>query len=77
MTLTSAPGDPEEGVEANEEYRCVLQTKLDQMSLLYAPEVDCADSEMFEEGFQDLSSFVMVKCCKELVEPFKIKSHKR
>lgn len=28
--------------------------------------VDGADPELFEEDFQDLSSFVTVKCCKEI-----------
>lgn len=50
---------------------------MDQTSLVYAPEVDCADPELFEEDFRDLSGFVTVKCCKEVTEPFRIKCHKK
>ncbi|XP_042219416.1 decapping and exoribonuclease protein-like, partial [Homarus americanus] len=70
-------GDPEGGIQANEEYRCVLKVMMDQTTMVFAPEVDCADPYLYEEGFKDLSGFVMVKCCRELTEDYKIKTHKR
>ncbi|XP_045583872.2 decapping and exoribonuclease protein isoform X1 [Procambarus clarkii] len=70
-------GDPDDGVQANEEYRVAMKLMVDQTSLLFAPEVDCADPYLYEEDFKDLSSFVLVKCCRELKEPHKLKNHKR
>lgn len=70
-------GDPEDGIDANEEYRCVLKTMMGETSLLYAPEVDCADPEEFDEEFDNLDAFILVKCCKELKEHKKKINHKR
>ncbi|XP_068214766.1 uncharacterized protein [Palaemon carinicauda] len=70
-------GDPEAGVDANEEYRVVLKNKIGEISLLYAPEVDCVDPERFEEDFKDMEAFVLVKCCRELTDSKRARNHKR
>lgn len=70
-------GDPEKGVDANEEYRVVLKNQIGKISLLYAPEVDCVNPELFEEDFKDMDAFVLVKCCRELTESKREKNHKR
>lgn len=70
-------GEPDEGILANEEYRCALRVKVDENSLLFAPEVDCADPCLYEEDFKDLSAFITVKCCKENVDHRKLHSFKR
>ena len=70
-------GNPEAGMNANEEYRCVLKTRLGDMSLLYATATDCVDPELYEEDFEDLGAFVLVKCCKELTDPRRTRNHKR
>ncbi|KAK4322267.1 hypothetical protein Pmani_006967 [Petrolisthes manimaculis] len=72
-------GDPDEGVCANEEFRCVLKVKVDNFSCLLAPEVDGADPELFEEDFKDLSSFITVKCSKEVdtTDAFKVECFRK
>ncbi|KAK3880153.1 hypothetical protein Pcinc_015324 [Petrolisthes cinctipes] len=72
-------GDPDEGVCANEEFRCVLKVKVDNFSCLLAPEVDCADPELFEEDFKDLSSFITVKCNREVdtADAFKVECFRK
>lgn len=70
-------GKPEENVVANEEYRCVLRMKVDQISLIHASKLDFADPEQFEEDFKDLNGFLMVSCAKEVKTPFSMKSYKK
>lgn len=70
-------GDPEDGWDANDEYRCVLKTMLGETSLLHAPNIHWADPEQFHEDFEDLDAFLSVRCCRELTEQNKILSHKR
>ncbi|CAL4099079.1 unnamed protein product [Meganyctiphanes norvegica] len=52
--------------EASSSAHCVLRTQLDDLELLYAPDVDCADPEKFQESFEDLSNFINIETCKEL-----------
>ncbi|XP_047475778.1 decapping and exoribonuclease protein-like isoform X2 [Penaeus chinensis] len=43
----------------------------------YMKGVDCADSEEFEEDYQDLRAFVTVKCSRENTEEHKMRNYRR
>ncbi|XP_068215357.1 decapping and exoribonuclease protein-like [Palaemon carinicauda] len=70
-------GDPEDGVDANEEYYVVFKNQIGQISLFYPAKVDCVDPELFEEDFKNMESFVSIKCCKELTDDRKRRNFKR
>ncbi|XP_069989046.1 decapping and exoribonuclease protein [Penaeus vannamei] len=69
--------DPDDPLDANEEYRSVLKLALGDFSLVYSPEVDCADPEEFEEDYQDLRAFVTVKSCKEITDERKMRNFRK
>ncbi|XP_069993546.1 decapping and exoribonuclease protein-like [Penaeus vannamei] len=71
------PPDPDDPLDANEEYRSVLKLALGDFSLVYSPEVDCADPEEFEEDYQDLRAFVTVKSCKEITDERKMRNFRK
>ncbi|XP_063590599.1 decapping and exoribonuclease protein-like isoform X2 [Penaeus indicus] len=58
-------GDPDDILNANEEYHSVLQLSVGGFSLLYSPEIDCADADAYREDHKDMSAFVLIKCLKD------------
>lgn len=70
-------GDPDDPLDANEEYRSVLKLVLGDFSFLYSPEVDCADPEEFEEDYQDLRAFVTVKCSREITDERRMRNYRK
>ncbi|KAK8724519.1 hypothetical protein OTU49_011112 [Cherax quadricarinatus] len=59
--------DPSEGVEENEEYCCVVRSRLDNHSLVYGAEVDGADPSLYKTPHADLNAFIELKTSKELI----------
>lgn len=55
-----------EGINENEEYCCVVRSRLENHSLVYGAEVDGADPEKYKNPHSDLSAFVELKTSKEL-----------
>ena len=53
-------------VNENEEYLCVLRSKLGNHKFLIAPEVDVADTSSYSNKIDDLSSFIELKTSKEI-----------
>ncbi|XP_042879628.1 decapping and exoribonuclease protein-like [Penaeus japonicus] len=58
-------GDSDDILDPNEEYRSVLKLTVGDFSLLYSPEIDCADPDVYQEDHKDMSAFVLVKMCKD------------
>lgn len=58
-------GDPDEILDPNEEYRSVLRLAVGGHSLLYSPEIDCADPDAYLEDHKDMGAFVLIKCIKD------------
>ncbi|CAL4109797.1 unnamed protein product, partial [Meganyctiphanes norvegica] len=65
MTDGSNVTDP---VDENEEYCCVLRSRLGVHSMVYGAEVDGADPQLYRTPHADLSAFVELKTSKELVK---------
>lgn len=57
----------EEGVNENEEYCCVVRSRLESHSLVYGAEVDGADPSKYKTPHSDLKAFVELKTSKELI----------
>ncbi|XP_042228671.1 decapping and exoribonuclease protein-like [Homarus americanus] len=60
--------DPTKGVNENEEYCCVIRSRLESHSLVYGAEVDGADPSTYKTPHSDLKSFVELKTGKEPVQ---------
>lgn len=59
--LNTFLGDPDDILECNCQFRCVLQLHVNEMSLLFAPDTDAVDPTLHKEDFKDMSSFVRLK----------------
>lgn len=64
--LHLADSDVREGVNENEEYSCVVRSRLDSHSLVYGAEVDGANPARYKEKHDDLSAFLELKTSKEV-----------
>ncbi|KAK3877006.1 hypothetical protein Pcinc_018259 [Petrolisthes cinctipes] len=58
--------DVTEGVNENEEYCCVVRSRLESHSLVYGAEVDGADPSLYKTPHRDLSAFIELKTSKEV-----------
>nr|XP_027228248.1 decapping and exoribonuclease protein-like isoform X3 [Penaeus vannamei] len=58
-------GDPDDILDPNKEYRSVLKLSVGQFSLLFSPEVDCADPDLYREDHKDMGAFVLVKALRD------------
>ncbi|KAK4301701.1 hypothetical protein Pmani_026172 [Petrolisthes manimaculis] len=58
--------DITEGVNENEEYCCVVRSRLESHSLVYGAEVDGADPSLYKTPHRDLSAFIELKTSKEV-----------
>ena len=54
-------GDPDDVLECDCQFRCVLQLHVNEMSLIYAPDTDALDPILHKSNFKDMSSFVRLK----------------
>lgn len=54
-------GDPDDILECNCQFRCVLQLHVNEMSLLFAPETSVVDPTLYKEDFKDMTGFVRLK----------------
>ncbi|KAL7633295.1 UNVERIFIED_CONTAM: hypothetical protein RMT77_016400 [Armadillidium vulgare] len=66
-----------EGVNENEEYCCVMRSRLLNHSLVYGAEVDGADESLYHSPHSSLSAFIELKTCKELVNQREINNFYR
>nr|XP_045621699.1 decapping and exoribonuclease protein-like isoform X1 [Procambarus clarkii]XP_045621700.1 decapping and exoribonuclease protein-like isoform X1 [Procambarus clarkii] len=55
------------GVNENEEYCCVVRSRLDNHSLVYGAEVDGADPSQYKTPHADLRAFIELKTSKEII----------
>ncbi|XP_050711820.1 uncharacterized protein LOC126995945 isoform X1 [Eriocheir sinensis] len=62
-------GDPDDVLETDCQFRCVLQLHLNEMSLLFAPDMDAVDPTRHKEDFKDLDSFVRLKTQSDTTYP--------
>lgn len=58
--------NPSEGVNENEEYCCMMRSRLHNHSLVYGAEVDGADPTLYKTPHTDLKAFVELKTSKEV-----------
>lgn len=58
--------DPNEGNDENQEYGCVLRSRLASHSLVYGAEVDGADPSRYNPPHAHLTPFVELKTNKEI-----------
>ncbi|XP_050711817.1 decapping nuclease DXO homolog isoform X3 [Eriocheir sinensis] len=63
-------GDPDDVMETDCQFRCVLQLHLNEMSLLFAPDIDAVDPTRHKEDFKDLNSFLRLKAKLESTTSF-------
>lgn len=71
-------GDPDEVLECNCQFRCVLQLHLKELTLLYPTATDGVDQTRHKPNFKDMSSFVTVKARKDPGdEAFKLRTYRK
>ena len=59
--------DATQGMDENEEYCCVLRSRLSSHSLVYGAEVDGADPSRYSPPHAHLTPFVELKVTKEII----------
>ncbi|XP_045121242.1 decapping and exoribonuclease protein-like [Portunus trituberculatus] len=70
-------GDPDQVLECNCQFRCVVKQHVNELSLMYSMNTHGTDQAHHKENFTDMSSFVLLRALKECTEPFKQRNYRR
>uniref|UniRef100_A0A0N7ZC26 Decapping nuclease n=1 Tax=Scylla olivacea TaxID=85551 RepID=A0A0N7ZC26_SCYOL len=70
-------GDPDQVMECNCQFRCVVKQHLNEITLMYSANTHAIDQSCHQENFTDMSSFVSLRALKEFTEPFKQRNYRK